>query len=47
MQELLKLFLEESGEKGTGWKATSGLTEPAEEPNDPSGASLIKIADAA
>jgi len=47
MQELLKLFLEESGDKGGGWEATSGLTEPAEEPNDPSGASLIKIADAA
>jgi len=47
MQELLKLFLEESGDKGGGWEATSGLTEPVEQPNDPSGASLIKIADAA
>lgn len=47
MEELLKLFLEESGEKGGGWDVTKGLTPVVDEPNDPSGASLIKIADAA
>lgn len=47
MQELLMLFLEESGDHKGGWETTQGLTPQVEEPNDPSGASLIKTADAA
>ncbi len=44
MEELLKLFLEESGDHKGGWETTQGLTPQAEEPNDPSGATLIATA---